>query len=110
MPIVEPDILIEGAHKLETAALMARRLIIAFYFALHSMDGVTMSATLVKAMMVLQGTSFPGRDVVMAGDIAPAMVAVMRSVVPDHVALIVFLSAGMREADDTRNLDAKNVL
>lgn len=109
VPIVEPEILIDGSHSQRVSALAARDVITAVYAALQKHQ-VPLSATLLKPMMVLPGREHPGRHMITPEQVARATLDVMKAVVPSAVGGIVFLSGGMSEAQATENLHAINLL
>ncbi len=109
VPIVEPEILIDGAHEQGVSAAVAKRVIRACYTALDELN-VDIAATLLKPMMVMPGRDCPGKSDVTAEMVARVTLEVMREVVPPAVPGIMFLSGGMSERSATANLNALNVL
>lgn len=109
VPIVEPEILIDGAHSQDESAAVARRVIAACYDALRKED-VLLPATLLKPMMVMPGVDSPDRAAATPELVARATLDVMADVVPPDVPGIMFLSGGMSEEQATRNLNALNRL
>lgn len=109
VPIVEPEILIDGTHTQEASAVAARTVLAAVYDVLRE-HGVALQATLLKPMMVLPGRDHDAREAVSALAVARATLDVVKDVVPPEVAGIVFLSGGMGEAQATENLNALNVM
>lgn len=109
VPIVEPEILIDGPHSQEVSAAVAKRVIAACYNSLRE-KGVLLEGTLLKPMMVMPGVSNPERDQCKSQQVAEVTLRVMREVVPPQVPGVMFLSGGMSEEQATRNLDALNRL
>lgn len=107
VPIVEPEILIDGVHGIETSAKVAKQVITACYRALHE-ENVMLSGTLLKPMMIMPGISNSGRSNVTADQIARATIDCMCEVVPKEVPGIMFLSGGLSEVQATEYLDAIN--
>jgi fructose-bisphosphate aldolase, class I len=109
VPIVEPEILIDGIHDANVSSRVAKRVISDCYAALRR-DGVLLEATLLKPMMILPGVSNPDRAKVTPEQIARMTLDCMRDVVPAEVPGIMFLSGGMSEVQATKNLNALNRL
>lgn len=109
MPIVEPEILIDGDHGMEASAAAAKKVINACYKALEK-EGVMLEGTLLKPMMIMPGISAQGREDITKEEVAKATLDVMKEVVPKQVAGIMFLSGGMSEQQATDNLNALNIL
>lgn len=107
VPIVEPEILIDGTHSQQMSADVARRVIEKCYEALRK-EGVVLEGTLLKPMMIMPGVASPDRETVMAKKVAEVTLQVMSEVVPSEVPGIMFLSGGMNEPQATENLDALN--
>lgn len=109
VPIVEPEILIDGAHSQQVSADVARRVIAKCYEALRK-ESVMLEGTLLKPMMIMPGVSSPEREFVSPLQVANVTWQVMSEVVPKEVAGIMFLSGGMNESQATENLNALNKL
>jgi len=105
VPVVEPEVLMDGPHSLERHAEVTSATLRAVYEHL-ARHRVALEATLLKPNMVLSGTQHPAR----AGldEVAEATIAVLRATVPAAVAGIVFLSGGQSDEDATERLDAIN--
>ncbi|MGZ4652040.1 MAG: class I fructose-bisphosphate aldolase [Oryzihumus sp.] len=105
VPIVEPEVLMDGAHSLERCAVVTVEVLRAVYEQLAH-HRVVLEASLLKPNMVLPGEDSPVR----AGDdeIAEATVMALREVVPAAVPGVVFLSGGQSEEEATARLDAIN--
>jgi len=105
VPIVEPEVLMDGDHDLATCAAVTERVLREVYRQL-SRHGVALEATLLKPNMVLPGTD----SVAPVSDrqVAETTMAVLRRVVPAAVPGIVFLSGGQNEQQATARLDALN--
>jgi fructose-bisphosphate aldolase, class I len=109
VPIVEPEILIDGTHGAELSSAVSERVIAACYVALRE-EGVLLEATLLKPMMILPGISNSARMSTTAEQVASMTLKCMNAVVPREVPGIMFLSGGMSEVEATRNLNALNQL
>jgi len=105
VPIVEPEILMDGSHDLARAVREATRVLAAVYHALHR-HHVFLEGTLLKPNMVCAGQDAEKKP--SPEEVAAATVAVMQRTVPAAVAGIVFLSGGLSEEDATVYLNAIN--
>ncbi len=107
VPIVEPEVLIDGDHTLERCFEVTEAVLHAVFHALHR-HGVVLEYTVLKPSMVLPGKAHPPK----AGpeQVAEATVKVLRRTVPAAVPSINFLSGGQRPAEATANLNAMNAL
>jgi fructose-bisphosphate aldolase, class I len=104
VPIVEPEVLMDGGHTLERCAEVTAETLRSVYEHL-ARHRVVLEASLLKPNMVL-----PGADHAAAShdEIADATIAVLRETVPAAVPGIVFLSGGQSDEDATARLDAMN--
>jgi fructose-bisphosphate aldolase class I len=89
VPIVEPEVLMDGAHTLERCAEITERTL-HFVFAELRLQRVKLECMLLKPNMVVPGLKCPTQ--VSADAVADATVAVFRRVVPAAVGGIAFLS------------------
>ena len=105
VPIVEPEVLMDGTHTLERCAEVTRQVLRAVYDQL-ARQRVDLAGTLLMPNMVLPGSE-SGQQVG-DGDIALATLAVLRDTVPASVPGIVFLSGGQSPQEATARLDALN--
>lgn len=106
-PIVEPEVLMDGAHPLDRCAEVTADVLRTVYA--HLADHrVVLEGTLLKPNMVVPGSSSTDR----VGDdaIARTTVEVLRRSVPAAVPGIVFLSGGMTDTEATSRLNAINVV
>ena len=105
VPIVEPEILMDGAHDIETCDFASRATLGALFSAL-ARQNVHIGGTVLKASMVLSGADCP----VQAGDdeIAEKTIDCLRDTVPASLPGIVFLSGGQTAAQSTARLNAMN--
>lgn len=105
VPIVEPEVLMDGDHDIDRCAEVTGEVLWTVYgeLARHRVD---LEATLLKPNMVLPGKDC--RDQVSDDVIADATLAVLRATVPAAVPGIVFLSGGMTAEQATARLDALN--
>jgi len=107
VPVVEPEVLMDGAHSLEICQYWTEKVLAAVYKALND-HNVLLEGTLLKPNMVLPGTE-SGQKVTPA-QIAAATVRTLQRCVPAAVPGITFLSGGQSEEEATVNLNAMNAL
>ena len=107
VPIVEPEVLMDGDHTIETAAKATGRVVQAVFTELHD-QRVDLRGTLLKPNMVLSGYEAPGRSGV--DEVAERTLEVLYRHVPPAVPGVVFLSGGQSDEDATLHLDAMNRL
>jgi fructose-bisphosphate aldolase class I len=105
VPIVEPEVLVDGVHDLDRCAEVTGDALWTVYAEL-SRHRVDLAGTLLKPNMVLPGRDCP--DEVRDDEIAEATLDVLRATVPAAVPGIVFLSGGMAAPQATARLDALN--
>lgn len=105
VPIVEPEILIDGEHNLATSLRITERVLSCVYKTLVDYH-VYLEGTLLKPNMVTPGQSCKERAT--PEQIGLATVTALRRSVPCAVPGITFLSGGQSEVDATANLDAMN--
>jgi fructose-bisphosphate aldolase class I len=105
VPIVEPEVLMDGGHSLERCAEVTVATLQSLYEQL-ARHRVVLEASLLKPNMVLPGKDCPVRAT--PGEIAEATIAVLRRAVPAAVPGVVFLSGGQSDEEATANLDALN--
>lgn len=105
VPIVEPEVLMDGDHHIDVCESATARTLPALYAQLAE-HRVQLPATLLKVNMVLCGKDCPdqaGRE-----QIAEATVRCLASTVPAEVPGVVFLSGGMSDEDATIRLNEMN--
>jgi fructose-bisphosphate aldolase class I len=106
VPIVEPEVLMDGDHDIERCAEVTEQVLHAVFHALYRF-GVSYEHMILKPNMVV-----PGKDRGMADpeEVAEATLRVLRRTVPAAVPSINFLSGGMSPEVATINLNAINQL
>jgi len=107
VPIVEPEILMNGSHTIERCDNVSERVLRSVYAALAN-QGVILEGTLLKPNMVLSGSECP--DQVGVEEVARWTVACLKRTVPAAVPGIVFLSGGQSDDLATAHLNAMNKL
>jgi fructose-bisphosphate aldolase class I len=107
VPIVEPEVLIDGDHTLERCFEVSDAVLHAVFHALHR-HRVVLEHMVLKPSMVISGKErVPKTN---PEDVARATLAVLRRNVPAAVPTINFLSGGQSSVDATANLNAMNVM
>jgi fructose-bisphosphate aldolase, class I len=107
VPIVEPEVLMEGAHSLDRCEEVTGNVLHAVFEALHD-QRVCLEAMLVKPNMVTAGSEFATRATI--EDVASATVRCLRRHVPAAVPGVAFLSGGQDHLAATSHLNAINRL
>ncbi|MBI2468264.1 MAG: fructose-bisphosphate aldolase class I [Candidatus Rokubacteria bacterium] len=107
VPIVEPEVLMEGDHPLERCFEVTEAVLHGTFHALHE-QGVVLEGMLLKPNMVLAGERCPRQPSVQ--EVAEATLRCLRRTVPAAVPGIVFLSGGQRDELATAHLNAMNAL
>ena len=107
VPIVEPEVLIDGDHSIERSAEVIEAVLHAVFHALHR-HKVVLECIVLKPSMVTPGKEHPVRAT--PEEVAEATVRVFRRVVPAAVPSINFLSGGQTPEEATANLNAMNAL
>ena len=107
VPIVEPEVLMDGDHSIERCYDVTSRTLKALFDQLESAH-VALSGTLLKTNMVLSGKDASDR----AGndEVARQTVKVLRETVPSEIPGIVFLSGGQGDEEATAHLNEMNKL
>ena len=105
VPIVEPEVLIDGDHGLARCAEVTEAVQKEIFHALHR-HHVVLEHMILKPNMVLPGKDHPARS--SAEEIAAATLRVFRRTVPAAVPSINFLSGGLSPEQATANLNAMN--
>ncbi|KAF6152489.1 hypothetical protein GIB67_023183 [Kingdonia uniflora] len=106
VPIVEPEILVDGSHDIDRCADVTERVLAVCYKALND-HHVLLEGTLLKPNMVT-----PGSD---ANKVSPKVIAeynvrTLQRTMPAAVPAVVFFSGGQSEEQATLNLNAMNQL
>ena len=106
VPIVEPEVLMDGEHDIAACASATAAALRATYAAL-AVQQVDLEGTLLKPNMVLSGKS--AADRASAEEVAAATLSVFADTVPSAVPGCVFLSGGQSDEEATVNLNAINL-
>jgi fructose-bisphosphate aldolase, class I len=105
VPIVEPEVLMDGTHTIEQSYHVTSRVLKALYTELYD-QRVDVEGTLLKPNMVLSG--YDAAERAGADDVAEWTLKCFYKHVPAAVPGIVFLSGGQSDKDATANLNAMN--
>ncbi len=105
VPVVEPEVLMDGAHALERHYEVTELMLRLVFQALFE-QRVRLEAMLLKVNMVLSGSTSPQQASV--SEVAAATLRCMQRTVPVAVPGIVFLSGGQSDLRATEHLDAMN--
>lgn len=107
VPIVEPEVLMDGGHSIECCEEVTRMALWRLYDALLE-HRVVLEGTILKPNMVISGNKCP--DQAGPEEIADATIRCFRRAVPAAVPGITFLSGGQTPQQATENLNAMNAL
>jgi fructose-bisphosphate aldolase, class I len=105
VPIVEPEVLMDGDHDIDTCYDITEATLRSLFAALYDQN-VLFEGTILKASMVL-----PGKDSSEQADVAEVAAQTLRcmkAAVPANLPGIVFLSGGQSDEDATAHLNAMN--
>lgn len=105
VPIVEPEVLMDGDHTIERCEEVTETTLKSVFFHLHA-HRVELEGALLKPNMVLSGKECPRQAGV--EEVADATVRCLRRAVPAALPGIVFLSGGQSAEVATAHLNAMN--
>ena len=105
VPMVEPEILIDGTHDLDICYEVTEATLRSLFGALYEQN-VMLEGTILKASMVISGKSCPEQADI--EDVAEATLRCLKSTVPATIPGIVFLSGGQSDEAATAHLNAMN--
>jgi fructose-bisphosphate aldolase class I len=105
VPIVEPEVLMDGAHDIDTCYGITEWVLRTVYNELYEAR-VPLEGTVLKPNMVISGKKSAKRASV--EEVAEKTVKVLKTCVPASVPGIAFLSGGQSDAEATAHLDAMN--
>jgi fructose-bisphosphate aldolase class I len=107
VPIIEPEVLMDGDHSIETSFDVTSKTLHAVFTELRDQK-VWFEQMLLKPNMVLSGYSEPERAGVQ--EVAEQTIRCLHRHVPAAVSGIVFLSGGQSDEDATAHLNAMNAM
>ncbi|HWS77131.1 MAG TPA: class I fructose-bisphosphate aldolase [Thermomonas sp.] len=105
VPMVEPEVLMDGDHDIETCYEVTEVVLRSLFDALYNQN-VMLEGTILKASMVV-----PGKDCeeqASVEEVAESTLMCLKSAVPAILPGIVFLSGGQSDEAATAHLDAMN--
>lgn len=106
VPIVEPEVLMDGSHDIARSAAVTHRVLAAVVKALAD-NHIMLEGCLLKPNMVRPGSDYQGPDN-SPESIAQATVRVLQQTMPPSMVGVTFLSGGMSEEQATVALNAIN--
>lgn len=106
VPIVEPEVLMDGDHDIDRCAVVTEQVLQAVFQALH-LHHVSFEHMLLKPNMILPGQECRRAE---PEEVAEATLKVLSRTVPAAVPSINFLSGGQGPEEATANLNAINQL
>ncbi|MGA6826397.1 class I fructose-bisphosphate aldolase [Nitrospira sp. NS4] len=107
VPIVEPEVLMDGGHTIERCEEVTGCVLHAVFNALYD-QRIVLEQMLLKPSMIISGKSCPNQASV--DEVATATLRCLRRHVPAAVPGIVFLSGGQSDVLATKHLNAINRL
>ncbi len=103
VPMVEPEVLLDGAHDIEKAKEVTTKVLKGLFEALAK-HHVNLDGLILKTSMVLSGKDAENRS--NSEEVAKATVEVLKECVPAEVGGVVFLSGGQTPDEATANFNA----
>ncbi|TGT78512.1 fructose-bisphosphate aldolase class I [bacterium M00.F.Ca.ET.159.01.1.1] len=107
VPIVEPEVLMDGAHSIDTCYDVSKATLVKLYDELYAAH-VVLEGSILKPNMVISGKKSGKTD--SPEEIAEKTIKLFREVVPAAVPGIAFLSGGQEDEEATANLNAINAI
>lgn len=107
VPIVEPEVLMDGNHTIESCEEVTTTTLKSVFSELKN-HRVALEGILLKPNMVLSGKDCPEQAPVT--EVAEATIRCFRQVIPEGLPGIVFLSGGQSPQEATEHLNAMNAL
>ncbi|QDA57840.1 class I fructose-bisphosphate aldolase [Thermomonas aquatica] len=105
VPMVEPEVIMDGDHDIETCYEVTEVVLRSLFDALYNQN-VMLEGTILKASMVVPGKGCEEQASV--EEVAESTLMCLKSAVPAILPGIVFLSGGQSDEDATAHLDAMN--
>ncbi len=106
VPIVEPEVLMDGDHTIETCHDATIKTQLAVFKSLET-QGVQLSGMILKPNMVVPGLDCPTQKSI--DEVADATIECLMETVPHEVPGVAFLSGGQSAEDASARLNAMNV-
>jgi fructose-bisphosphate aldolase class I len=105
VPIVEPEVLMDGAHDIDTCYAVTEWVLKETFQQLYYLN-VALEGIVLKPNMAISGKKCPTQASV--AEVAEKTVKLLKSCVPSAVPGVAFLSGGQSDQDATAHLDAMN--
>lgn len=105
VPIVEPEVIMDGSHSIERCEEVTETTLIALFDALREQN-VNLEGCILKPNMVISGSTASNRAGVQ--EVAERTLKVLKRTVPAAIPGIVFLSGGQSDVEATAHLGAMN--
>jgi fructose-bisphosphate aldolase class I len=107
VPIVEPEVLMEGTHSIDRCREVTRQVLTELFYQL-ARQGADMAGMVLKPSMVLAGDR--SGQICTTEEVASATLGVLSDTVPASVPGVAFLSGGQSDANATAHLNQINRL
>ena len=105
VPIVEPEILMDGSHTIEDSFVVTEEVLHSVFYELYGQN-VLLEGMILKPNMVLSG--YKCSEQASVEEVAEVTVTVLKRCVPSAVPGIAFLSGGQSNEDATAHLNSMN--
>lgn len=105
VPIVEPEVLMDGAHDIDTCSMVTEWVLKETFQQLYYQN-VALEGMILKPNMAISGKKCPKQASV--SEVAEKTVKLLKACVPAAVPGIAFLSGGQSDEEATAHLDAMN--
>ena len=107
MPIVEPEVLIDGTHSIDTCYKVTEKVLREVFAALKK-ENVMIDCAILKPSMVISGKEANNRADV--DEVARQTIKVLKAAVPNELPSINFLSGGQTPQEATAHLNRMHTL
>ena len=107
VPIVEPEVLIDGTHSIDTCYKVTEKVLKEVFAALKK-ENVMINYTILKPSMVISGKEASNRANV--DEVAKQTIKVLKATVPSELPSINFLSGGQTPQEATAHLNRMHTL
>lgn len=105
VPIVEPEVLMDGSHKIEKCEEVTEKTLNYLFEELNKVK-VQIEGIILKPNMIVPGKNSGQKT--SPEEVAKATISLFKKVLPENLPGIVFLSGGQSEVEATENLNAMN--
>jgi fructose-bisphosphate aldolase class I len=105
VPMVEPEVLMDGSHDIQTCYEVTEVVLRSLFDALYN-HNVMLEGTILKASMIVPGKDSGEKASV--EEVAESTIMCLKTAVPAILPGIVFLSGGQSDEEATAHLDAMN--